>query len=259
MSTHTRIGKLLALALGLGLLTGAATVDAKKPPAKPPAVAAEPAKLETPLSIPPRGLDMGLTEKGVAKVYDDQIDKDFLPKWEEAQPGVQQKMLEGEIQQKKEEFRQSRVEFGNLPTNLDGTAFTGEFTYNNGETMYSIARKGYKRNLFFIKGKLWKIIDVYPLGKGLRFGEDLKSAIEKIEKLLGVPGRMLAPKPEEGRNRSELDWQDSRIHLRAAAWSEKEFALIYEDRDTLGRLSSLRTAKVSNEKQLDPETKANLR
>jgi len=259
MSNHSRIGRLLALALGLGVVTGAATADAKKPPATKTTVAAEPAKLETPLSIPPKALQMGQSEKEVTKVYADVIDKDYLPKWEEVQPGTQMKQLEDEIAQKKDEFRQSRVEFGNLPTNLDGTPFTGEFTYENGETMYSIPRKGYKRSLFFIKGKLWKIIDVYPLAKGARFGEDLKTAIDKIEKLLGVKGRMLTPKPEEGRNRSELDWQDSRIHLRAAAWSEKEFALIYEDRDTLSRLSSLRTAKQKKERELDPETKANLR
>lgn len=259
MSIHKSFGKAVAVALGVFALSLGSPADAKKAPAKKETKPAEATQLQEPLGIGPKALAWGMTQKEVAKVYDDVIDKDYLPRWEEVQPGVGMKQLENEIEAKKNEFRQSKVEFGELPTNLDGTAFTGEFTYRNGESMMSIDRKGFKRHLFFIKGKLWKTIDVYPYGEKGRYGKDLKAAIEKLEKALGAPGRQLDAKPEEGRTRTELDWQDAKTHLRAAAWTEKSFALIYEDRDTAGRIASLRTNKGEKKSELDPETKAALR
>jgi hypothetical protein len=257
MSIRNLFGKLLVVAVGLFLFTLGTDVHAKKGPGKP-AAATEPAALKDPLGIQPKALQWGQSHKEVAKVYYDVIDKDYLPKWETVQPGVQMKDLEAEIEAKKAEIPQSKVDFGDLPTNLDGTPFVNEFTYRNQESMMAIDRKGYKRHLFFIRGKLWKVVDVYAYGEKARFGKTYKSAQEKLEKSLTVPGRLIEAKPEENRLK-ELDWADAKTHLRLVDWGEKAVALIYEDRDTAGRIAGMRTAKQGNLKEIDPSTKAILR
>ena len=256
MSIRNLFAKLLVVAVGLLLFTLGTDVHAKKgPKTNSPS---EPAALKDPLGMQPKALQWGQSHKEVAKVYYDVIDKDYLPKWETVQPGVQMKDLEAEIEAKKAEILQSKVDFADLPTNLDGTPFVGEFTYRNQESMMTIDRKGYKRSLFFIRGKLWKVVDVYPYGEKARFGKDFKTAQEKLEKSLTVPGRATEAKPDVNRHK-EIDWQDAKTHLRLVDWSEKATALIYEDRETANNIASMRTAKQGESKEIDPVTKSVLR
>jgi hypothetical protein len=256
MTSRNLFGKLLVIAVSLLLCTVGTDVYAKKaPPKAPPG----PTQLDSAIGLQAPGLSWGQSMKEVLKVFDAIIDKDYLPRWESVQPGVGMKDLEAEIENKKLEIRQSKIEFNDLPTNLDGTAFIGEFTYRNQESMLTVDRKGYQRSLFFIRGKLWKIIDVYPYSPKGIFGKDLLAAVEKLEKRLGSEGRQVDADLSVGRTRSELDWQDSKTHLRAVAWSDTAFAVIYEDRDTLGKLASLRTAKQETSSDIDASTKAVLR
>jgi len=258
MTSRNLFGKLLVIAVSLLLCTVGTDVYAKKGPA-PTKAPAGPTQLEGPIGLQAAGLSWGQSIKEVYKVFDGIIDKDYLPKWENVQPGVQMKDLEAEIEGKKLEIRQSKIEFNDLPTNLDGTAFMGEFTYRNQEVMLTVERKGYKRSLFFIRNRLWKIIDVYQYAEKGIFGKDLLAAVEKLEKKLGSEGRQVDADPAQGRTRSEFDWQDDKTHLRAVAWSDTAFAVIYEDRETVAKLASLRTAKPEADSGIDASTKAVLR
>ena len=221
------------------------------------------AKLESKISVRPKPLRWGMSQKEVTKVYAKVIDKDYLKKYQKAQPGVQMKQLDNEVAAKKLEFEQSVVEFGEIPTSLDGTPFAGEFTYKNRESVMSIDRKKKKRHrsLFFIRNRLWKIVDVYKLGTKSRYGTSFKSAVAKIEKLLGVKGRALKANPllalEE-----QKDWSDGRTRLRLVNWDKNHIALIYEDESTAAKLKELRTYVPKAKKEgddLDPSTKAILR
>lgn len=260
MSMHKSLGTLLAIALGLLVVTPSLDVQAKPGSGKKGASAAT---LKSKISVRPKTLHWGMSHRDVQKVYMKVIDKDYLKDYQKAQPGVQMKMLDHEVASKKREFTSSLVEFGDLPTRLDGTPFRGEFTYKNSESMLEIARKKMKRHrhLFFIRNQLWKVIDVYKLGGKSRYGSDYNSAVAKIEKILSVKGHVIKANPNEG-VKEERRWTDGKTGLRLVNWDKSHIALVYEDEGTVAKLASLRTQKPEEKKagdDLDPDTKAALR
>jgi hypothetical protein len=262
MKASRIFGAVLTLGLGLAMVGagGDALAQNKKPPAKkePAAapVAAEPPMAKKPMVIEPTGLAWGMDHKAVAAVYDKQFDDDYKPKYKSVSPGVKMKALDSALAEEKAVFRRSRIDFGKIPTGLDGTPLKGEFTYNNGESMMSVTRNGQTRYLFFIKGKLWKVVDEIKLAEGTPYGKDFQSAVVKQATALGTPGRVLPPDAAKGRPMPEVDWKDSSSHIRAVQRSNTAFALILEDNVTLGNLASLRTNKPAEDSGIDPSVAA---
>ncbi len=243
----------LTLFVGLALVAGDAGGKDKKKKND-----AEPAKVEQPITLVPATVTFGLAPKGVADAYDKVIDQEYVAEFEKVEPGTEMKRLEEKVQEEKDLIRNSLLVLDDPPTNLDGTNFEGEFTYHNKEAIMHADRSGKKRTLFFIRDKLWKIIDVYSLGPKAKFGPDFKSAVAKLEEAMGVEGRARAAKAEEGRRFDEVDWADEKIHLRAINWGKK-LAIAYVDRATEAKLGELRTAKEQKKEEMDPTVKGVLR
>lgn len=223
---------------------------------------AEPAKpapsTKKPVNVWPSKLSWGQSSKQVGAVYAGIIDSDYKPQYKKVQPGVQMQQLDAEVEEKKNAFLRSHIEFGKTPTGFDATPLKGEYTYNNKESVMSISRNGKTRHLFFIGGRLWKIVDKHPLGEKSTWGKDFASAVGKLSKYYGVPGRVLAANPEAGRRFNEVDWQDQSTHLRAVEYSDTEFALIREDNQILPQLASLRSNTVADPNTIDPAVAAAL-
>lgn len=251
-------GKLLAVAVGVFVLSPSLDVHAKPGSGKPGASA--PAKLTSTLSIRPKTLSWGMSHKDVAAVYAKVIEKDYLPEFQKAQPGVQLRQVEAEVADKQEAFAGSVVEFADLPTRLDGTPFVGEFTYKNRESLMEIQRKKRHRHLFFIRGNLWKIVDVYKLSSKSRYGKDFATAIAKVQKKLGVKGTAIKANADKGQ-KQEVRWTDGRTHLRMVNFGPSYMAIVYENARTSDKIASLRTYKPKEQKpdDIDASTKAVLR
>jgi hypothetical protein len=260
---------LLAAAVGLAAVT---TADAQaKPPAKAAAAKAAPAKagtknpsdLKRPLKLNPTGLKFGMSQKEVVRLYNAVIENDYKKRLKEASPGVEMDRLRHTVNRKKDEFRLSYVEFDSRPAGLDDSPFRAEYAKENNEGYMRIARAGKERLLFFMKGRLWKVIDSYKLGETSKWGADYAQASDRLGKRLGVPGRKLAAAPEKGVMSEEHDWQDNQLHFRAINAGDgaerKVLALAYVDKGTEGRLASLRPAKKQKEEELDPAVKAVMR
>lgn len=211
-----------------------------------------------PIDVWPQKLQWGQSSKQVGKVYSAVIDQDYKAAYKKVQPGVQMQELDAEVEEKKLSFMRSHIEFGKTPTGYDATPLKGEYTYNNKESVMNITRSGAVRHLFFIQGRLWKIVDKHPLGEKSKWGKDFKSAVEKLTKYYGVPGRVLPPSPEAGRMFAEVDWQDQGTHLRAVEYGDGTFGLIREDNQTLAQLASLRTGSVADPSEIDPAVAAAL-
>ncbi len=242
-----------ALILGVLLVAGPAGGKDKKKKDT-----AEPAKVEQPINQVPSSVTFGLSPKTTADAYDKIIDQEYVAEFDKVEPGVEMKQLEEKVQQEKDLIRKSLLLLDDPPTNLDGSNFEGEFTYHNKEAIMHADRSGKKRTLFFIRDKLWKIIDVYSLGEKAKFGPDFKTAVSKLEEITGIEGRALAAKAAEGRRFEEVDWADEKTHLRAINWGKK-LAIAYVDRATEARLAQLRTAKEQKKEEIDPAVKGVLR
>jgi hypothetical protein len=210
------------------------------------------------INVWPTKLSWGQSSKQVGSVYGDVIDLDYKPQYKKVQPGVQMQQLDAEVEEKKAAFLRSHIEFGKTPTGFDATPLKGEYTHNNKESVMSISRNGKTRYLFFIQGRLWKIVDKHPLGEKSKWGKDFATAVGKLSQYYGVPGRVLAANPEAGRRFNEVDWQDQSTHLRAVEYGDTEFALIREDAQILPQLASMRSNTVSDPNQIDPAVAAAL-
>jgi hypothetical protein len=231
----------------------AAPAKDAKPGAKPTASkeAANPPTVQQPISISPNDLAWRIDKKRLAEIYDKVIDGDFKDKYQKVQPGPDMQALDAQVQEQKDVFRRSFIDFGPTPTGIDSTSLKGEYTYNNDEAMMRITRKEKTRDFFFIKGKLWKIVDELSLGDKSQWGKDFQEAVVKISAAYGVPGRICPADMDHGRAALEVDWRDANTQVRAVDWGDK-FGLIFVDLSTLANVGNLRTAKAQTSTGVDP-------
>jgi hypothetical protein len=208
------------------------------------------------INISPKEIMWRIDEKRVGDIYSKVLENDFKPKYAKVQVGSpDSSMLDADLQQQKDVFRRSLLEFGSVPTGIDAGPLKGEYTYNNGETMMRITRKGKTRDFFFIQHKLWKIVDEMPLGADAEWGENFAAAVVKISGVYGVPGRICEPDYEHNRARREVDWRDANTQVRAIEWDDKSFALVFVDLGTVGQLASWRSGKGITVGGVDPSVR----
>lgn len=197
-------------------------------------------KLNKVPALRPLGLRWGLSPNEVAIIYEKVIDKEYLPRWAKVEPGVQMQQLEQEIADRKYELRRDQVDFDGTPSGYESTPFRNEFTQNTGESVLRIQRAGKKRHIFFINDKAWKVMDVYPLGEGSRWGADFPAAVAKITTVMNAPeGIHLKEDPGIGRI-EEVVWTDGKTILRLMNMGGGELCIGYVDRATADRISELR-------------------
>jgi len=238
--------------------TAVAQAPAPAPAGKPgkPAPASKdagnPPTVQQPISISPKELMWRIDEKRVAEIYGKVIDGDYKEKYQKAQIGPETIALDNEVQQAKDVFKRSLLEFGAIPTGVDASPLKGEYTYNNAETMMRITRKGKTRDFFFIQHHLWKIVDEIPLGEKEQWGASYADALIKIAGAYGIPGRICQADYEHARNHTEVDWRDAQTQVRAIEWDDKTFGLAFVDLGTLGQLASFRQNKATTTNGVDP-------
>jgi hypothetical protein len=191
----------------------------------------------------PKGLRFGMSIDDIVKVYEQVVDQDYLPKWEEVEPGVQMQQLEREIEEKKLELRRDQIDFDGTPTGMEGTALQNEYTHNNKEALLRIPRKDKVRNIFFIQGGAWKVIDVYELGEKSRWGADFNSAVEKLTKILKGPEGIRLPADQSIGRFEEVVWMDGKTLLRLINMEDGKFAIGYVDQKVAENISNLRKSK----------------
>ena len=259
MNKRGLLGTMLAACVGCLALVGATHADAAPPKKKADETKVEPGKLEVSPKITPKGVRFGLSPKELGKLYEAVIEKDFIKRYKQVEPGIQMQRLDYEKSQKKAEFRLSYVPFDSPPGSLDGTKLVTEFTYYNGEGMMKIERRGKQRFFFFIKEKLWNIVDAYPLKEGGKFGADFKAGVAKVERMVGVPGVHADAEPDAGMPYEMVHWNDGKIWLRVMNWGTDKIAISYVDMDTAKRLQELRKNKGKPKDEIDQKVKDVLR
>ena len=185
------------------------------------------------------------------------IDKDFDPLLARVQPGVQQKALESERDNRKAAFQRSFIEFKDTPTGYDATALKTEYSYKNREALLLIERAGKRRYFFFIgaPARLWKIYDEIALDETGPLGKTYQEAITKLQGALAVAGRVRAADKEKGLITTTVDWQDASTHLRALD-RNRLVAVVLEERQTLANLERLRMTKAEDPLAMDPSITA---
>lgn len=251
------LGAGLALSFGLTASIDSAMAQGKGAPAKgkPAPAAANAPTTKKPVTIQPSELAWGIDKKKLGTVYDKVIEEDFKPKYQKAQPGPQMDRLDAEVAERKSEFRRSEIQFGEIPTGMDTTPLRPEYSYNNKEYLLSIDRGGKTRYFFFINDKMWKVVDAIKLGEKSAWGKNFDEAVGILNKYYGVEGRVRAADEAAGRPFKEVDWKDSNTQVRAVAWDDDQFGLIFQDAATVSQLSTLRKNKETTGNAVDAKVK----
>ena len=254
--------RLLGAFLAVGLVTLATVPTVFAAGTKPKKEAAVAVQTEAPsvkksIDFPIGGLAWGMTPKQVALAIDKLIDDDYRPLYKEVQPGVKMKALDAQLAEDKDQFRRGRIDFGALPTGIDGTPLRGEYSYQNKESLMTLNHKGQATHFFFIQDKLWKVIEEVKLSDAYPLGKTFQDVAVKLSAKHGVPGRVL---PADATRASvEIDWKDGSTHLRVIQRRDTTLAFAYEDNGTVANLTSLRPNKPASDSGIDPSVAAIMR
>lgn len=250
------VGMMLSVAV-IGVTTAPTSVNAKGDDKAEGAEEAADAPTEVKRApvLKPRGLRFGMSPKQVFKVYDKAIEDDFLPQFKKAQPGVQMERVQTQVRNKQQAFRLTYTNLDAPPGALDGTPFADEFTYYNKEAFATIQRQGKKRTLFFIRSRLWKAIDVYPLGPSSKWGETYPDAVKRVDKILKKKGRRIDAEGE----RAVADWTDGKTYLQVVDWSKGKVGIVYIDVKTAMKIADLRKNEGPPRHDIDPDVRDVLR
>ena len=80
------------------------------------------------IHLQPKGLEWGMSVKRVSDLYKREIDREFLKLYKKAEPGVEMKALDAEVDDRKGLIVRNKLDFGQLPTGVDSTALKGEYS-----------------------------------------------------------------------------------------------------------------------------------
>ena len=254
------LGVLLAAGIGIYCASVVTDAEAAPPPKKEaaPSVAPFPPMTTRPITLSFPGIVFGMPPEKVASAIDGIIDNDYKAKYKDVSPGVNMRALDAEVAEAKSQFRRSRIDFGKLPTGVDASPLRGEYSYNNQETMMTLARNGENIEFFFIQNRLWKMIGEHHLAESSSYGKDFQTAVTKFASLYGVAGRLLQP-DNTSRFAVEVDWKDAANHLRIIQRSDTLIGVALEDIGTWQALPSLRPNKPTADNGIDPSVAAAMR
>jgi hypothetical protein len=171
-----------------------------------PAVAKDAVPAGPTVALEADGVAFGMSADDVAKLYDRWWDKQFVSRYQKANPGPKTRELDFELAEKKKVLRRIAIFDGRM-TSFDKSDFREEFAHGSDETMISakLSRRAasdektdtldltakeakpvsYTRRFFFYRDKLWKVYDEYRLEAGSPFGADFKEATTRVEASLG--------------------------------------------------------------------------
>lgn len=237
--------KVFSALVAAGLALGAAglSLDAVAQPTKGSTAPPDPPLTQVAISLPLNGIAFGATPQEVTVAVNKILDEDYKPLYAKVSPGVKMKQLDAALAEEKNAFARSLIKFDLVPKVPDSGPLKGEYTYNNKESKLALSRKGVTHHFFFIQEKLWKLISEHKLGENEAIGKDFADAVAKLAKQHAVAGRTRAADASKGLQFREVDWRDTKTHLRAIDRGAYVLGMGYEDNATLQLLDTLRANK----------------
>ncbi|MGD8860010.1 MAG: hypothetical protein PVI30_08350 [Myxococcales bacterium] len=187
-------------------------------------------------------LKWGMSKDEVIKLFTDKIKDKYRPLVAKTHDAVEEDRLRQEAKAELKRIRDGYVEFRGRSTGWDVSFLKGEFTHNNDESML-VVRDGNSQNFyFFIGNRLWKWYkafdaSVFPANNFDAFASAVQRRFGKAKEGQGELS-------EGSGTRHWLEWQDKESRLRAVDQTDFYgfYCLVFEDKDTLERLASLRSS-----------------
>jgi hypothetical protein len=185
-------------------------------------------------------LKWGASKEVVQKYLSDQVRERYRKPLAKATDGIEEDRLTTVQNQELKKIRESYVQFDGQTTGWDLGFLREEFTHNNGESMLVSKDSNSQNYYFFINDRLWKWykalnIEVFE-------GKSFETFADAIQKKFGKAKDATGELAPGTGQRHWLEWQDNGTRLRAVDQTSFYgfYCLVFEDKDTLGKLASLR-------------------
>lgn len=189
-------------------------------------------------------LRWGMNEGEVIRHVQRKLKEKYEPLIRKESNLKREEQLREELREKTFAVRKSLVEFQGQKTNWDVSNLAGEFTHGNSESMLFTKDRDSATYYFFIDGHLWKWIKTYDAAVfgGPNFGKFQKVISKKFGKGHVKSGQ----RNDERKQQRWVEFVDRTSRMRAVDDTEfyGNYALVFEEMDTVRQLASLRTNTV---------------
>jgi hypothetical protein len=139
------------------------------------------------------------------------------------------------------DLRGGHVTFDGSRNRWDGTYLAGEFTHGNGESLVTYADATSRNFYFFINGKFWKWIKAFD--QPTFSGKDFDDFSGFVRGRFGRGSEKRGARTPQGNSVRFVEMSEGNTRMRAydRIGGDRSFALVFEDKGTIGKLASLRS------------------
>lgn len=185
-------------------------------------------------------LHWGMTREEVATYFSNQIRERYRPLIAKAPGGIEEDRLRAQMTDELRRVREGQVQFNGQRTGWDISFLREEFTHNNGEAMLQINDGNSQNFYFFINNHLWKWFKAF--NADVFSGQDFSRFAAGVQQRFGQAVERRAELVAGAGERQWLEWQDDTTRLRAVDQTRFYgfYCLVFESKDTLGQLATLR-------------------
>jgi hypothetical protein len=183
----------------------------------------------------------GMNEDAVLNVLIKNVHERYQPLIAKTKDPVEDDRLRVKERQDISDIKKSLVRFEGQTSGWDLGFLRDEFTHNNGESMLVVKDSNSQNFYFFIGGKLWKWYKAFDSNAfSGKEGGDFSAAVERKFGQGKQQDGELYPGAEK---RQWIEWEDNNTRLRAIDQTSFYgfYCLVFEDKQTLGTLASLRS------------------
>lgn len=181
--------------------------------------------------------------------FREQVESSWGPRLAKAGGAIEEDRLRHQLDEEIRRIRSSYVAFDGDATGWDTSFLQNEYTHGNDEAMMEVREPAtHSRSYyFFIDDHLWKRYQAFDSSA---FGDaTFAQFAEAIQRQFGPGIERSGALVEGGPEMQWIEWQDATTRLRAIDETRFYgfFCLVWEDRETLARLSTLRTHTITRD------------
>lgn len=189
-------------------------------------------------------LRWGMEPREVHAYFEGRIRERYRERIAKAPGAIEEDRLRSDMTDEIRQLRESYVRFTGERTGWDLSFLRGEFTHGNRESMLVYRDENSQNFYFFIGGRLWKWFKAFDASvfQGRSFDQFAEAIQGRFGRAAEREGRLIEGGPEQ----HWLEWQDRTTRLRAVDQTRFYgfYCLVFEDKETLNRLDTLRTNTV---------------
>lgn len=236
-----RMGRLLTVAAVSGLLVAWLAVDVAAQRGRRGRRQAP--RENAAISAAMGDLRWGMSKAELLAEFTKRVRAEYRPKLQKAPGAIEEDRLRHKMNEDIRRIHESYVEFKGRTTGWDVSFLRDEFTHRNGEAMI-VVRDDQAQNFYFlINNRFWKWYRAF--NQEVFAGADFTQFATALQGRYGQATEKEGVLHEGAAQKHWLEWEDRTTRLRAV--DETTFygfyCLVFEDKNTLGNLASLRRHK----------------